>query len=279
MSHHRCIIEEKTVGTLRAIVEAMEDSSDFSPRDWDNLTVIAFVGSLSHLTDRGVDSIADDTYGTGYTADCPTCDGSGDADTYEVRLTGSGLLAQGFETEEEADHWCESLVMEHGWRVVASDCRDCEGSGDVEVSIAEYVKRSDSDVLAALPIRYEDHGSNGCRVYVCDDEDGNGVAYVTKASLAVTGAPMGEYGVTLDLEKGIHQDVAVYGEWLSGNVYEWCVEDEDGEVLESVCGYIGDDSIADAMAEAVSMAISIIARQTAEADAVAYWQQRGVETV
>lgn len=51
-------------------------------------------------------------------------------------------------------------------------------------------------------------------------------------------------------EEIIESDVKVYADYVSGDVYYYVVMDSEGEVVESIGGYIGSDGIQQAMEEA-----------------------------
>jgi hypothetical protein len=111
-----------------------------------------------------------------------------------------------------------------------------EGDDERDVNPVEYY-RADSDVVAALGLRYSDYGSSGSAIHVTDDEDDvNGVAFVTRERCEELGVdPTRE-----ECEKQIRGEIDEYDSWLRGDVYGIVVRDADGEVAESVWGFIGD---------------------------------------
>ena len=59
--------------------------------------------------------------------------------------------------------------------------------------------------------------------------------------------------------KGAKAPVETVRSYLDGEVYGWTVEDEDGDILESCCGYIGDASYC--MAEGESFALHLESKE------------------
>jgi hypothetical protein len=116
------------------------------------------------------------------------------------------------------------------------DCPKCEGSGSLEVNPVEYYRAADH-VVAALGLRYSDYGSSGSAIHVTDDEDDvNGVAFVTRERCEELGVePTRE-----ECERQMRGEIDEYDSWLRGDVYGIVVRDADGEVAESVWGFIGD---------------------------------------
>lgn len=47
----------------------------------------------------------------------------------------------------------------------------------------------------------------------------------------------------LDIQEALNAEVKEYNSWLSGEVYYYVVEDEDGEILDSCGGFIGSDHV------------------------------------
>jgi hypothetical protein len=116
-----------------------------------------------------------------------------------------------------------------------------EGDDERDVNPVEYY-RADSDVVAALGLRYSDYGSSGSAIHITDDEDDvNGVAFVTRERCEELGVePTRE-----ECERQIRGEIDEYDSWLRGDVYGIVVRDADGEVAESVWGFIGDPFAAD----------------------------------
>lgn len=197
--------------------EIVPDEERFasSPRENDNLAVIASIGSERfgenhHLEDGR------------FLIDCPKCEGSGELDD-------------------------------------ESDCPKCEGSGSLEVNPVEYYRAADH-VVAALGLRFSDYGSSGSSIHVTDDEDDvNGVAFVTRERCEELGVdPTRE-----ECEKQIRGEIDEFDSWLRGDVYGVVVRDADGEVAESIWGFIGDPFATDSyiVSEAKSLGESVAEEQ------------------
>lgn len=157
--------------------------------------------------------------------DCPKCDGSGDA----------------------------------GGAAAEETCPKCEGTGSLEVNPVEYY-RAQEHVVAALGLRYSDYGSSGSTIHVTDDEDDvNGVAFVTRERCEELGVdPTRE-----ECERQIRGEIDEYNSWLRGDVYGIVVRDADGEIAESVWGFIGDPFAVDSyiVSEAKSLGEGVAEEQ------------------
>jgi hypothetical protein len=52
-------------------------------------------------------------------------------------------------------------------------------------------------------------------------------------------------------ERALEMEVAFYGEYVNGDCYGYVVEDDNGEVVDSCCGFIGADPYTNGIREAV----------------------------
>lgn len=79
--------------------------------------------------------------------------------------------------------------------------------------------------------------SSGARLEPTDDEHyASAAAFVTPDGLALTG--FGPPGTPLRV--GTMQDVETYNTYLQGEVFRYVVTDADGEVVDSVTGFLGE---------------------------------------
>jgi hypothetical protein len=302
-------VEEKTVtsehGELTAFVGYEQDAYHANPRDNDNIGTMIFWGPGNY-------SLGDEqlSYTPDFRVECRRCEGLGSLDTYEV-VTRSSVFVQetvgvGFDSEEAAEAWAANLKLDddEGFRVYAEECPDCDGSGEVEGSGEEWALDR-FDALAVRFIRVADYGSNGLHLYFTDDpDDAQGLIYIDADGLAMGwgsyDSTIGQYGKTVDPNERpddfggktvdwyevirgcgeiMEAELTEYDEWGRGEVYYWAVEDEDGEVVDSCSGYIGDDGIEYALSEAVSHAEYVLEERAKEARNRAEWEARDVETV
>ncbi len=114
------------------------------------------------------------------------------------------------------------------------------------------------DVAVALPIRYEDHGSNGAKFSTWTGmDDPDGFIYVTRETMRH------EYGTTATTPQALDQariclagEVDEYNAWCNGEVYGYqiTVEDIDDRdpILDSCWGYYGLDDALSAAREIIN---------------------------
>jgi hypothetical protein len=186
--------------------EIVPDEEQFAsnPRDNnENLSVIVSWNERGGFGEEDVSSA--DYYAPEFKVNCPKCDGSG----------------------EDADE---------------TPCPMCEGAGDIDATPVEWAKER-YGAVAALAVRYEDYGSSGARIYVVegttieDLESANGVAYVTREACEKFGVDASNVE---EIEQQIRGEISEFSSYVEGHVYGIVVRDADGEVAESVWGFIGD---------------------------------------
>lgn len=165
----------------------------------------------------------------------------------------------------------------------ATDCRYCDGDGCKRcddngyriVSPSEWARR-ELEAPIAFGLRFEEGHGYGASLYLEDDpESANGVVYLSRETLRE------EWGTGPAAFKAaracLRAEVEEYRSFLNGEVYFWNVEDSDGNILASVCGYIGDLDYV--ISEARSGAEEARDAIEAEARLAAHWAARDVETV
>jgi len=109
--------------------------------------------------------------------------------------------------------------------------------------LPEWAAEAAAEGGAVLAIWFEDRGSNGAAVYpVSSLDDANGL-YIVPAK-AVAEEWSGTYAERLALAKEVATaEVATYSAYLQGDSCGWAVEWQ-GDVLDSVWGYIADEEYA-----------------------------------
>lgn len=132
------------------------------------------------------------------------------------------------------------------------DCPTCGGSGGSEVTrevIYEHL-RSRYGALVIRPIWCTDH--SGLYFSLSDPHDrwDSGIAGL----LVFTEQQATDWGLTDWTEEQIVEqmkaEIAYYDDWQRGNVYRFELYDLNGDLIESVGGFIGDQGEKDALEEA-----------------------------
>jgi hypothetical protein len=225
MDDHDIITSEDMGEGIRVTVRYEEHTEHANPRDADNLGVMFCDYRGYTLGDEDAPDPRDRTI------TCPQCEGDG-------------------EVEGEED-----LI----------ECPKCDGAGNIDVGIYEYLKRGHGATVV-LPLFVLDHsglsmsagtafGDMESRGRFVGDEAGwdtslVGVIFDTNESREMIGtAPE-------DIEEALRGEVETYDSYLRGEVYWWTVEDEDGDILESVGGYLGETDYA--LSEAKATAASYV---------------------
>lgn len=205
---------------LTAIIRQDEDGEYANPRDNDNLGTMVCWHSRYQLGDEQFE----------HSATCPRCDGNGYTDD------------------------------DDGVDVLSDDgafCPRCKGDGEVSFEslddVAAYYEET-RDAIAVLPLALYDHSGLYIRVGSSFGEDPGGwdttrVGFIFTTRERVTelcGRPdycPADWEGTPEawLETQLRNEVEEYARWLAGEVYWYAVEDEDGETLGSVGGFIGSE--------------------------------------
>jgi hypothetical protein len=181
------------------------------------------------------------------------------------------------------------------------DCEPCEGSGEVEGSVPDYFK-SKFDSRVVMPLFMLDHSGITIRTgaNIIDHTDPDDVRQATRSSNRFVSDGAGWdtsfIGFVFDskatrehcgcedwdakrIEESIDSEINEYDSLLRGEVYYWTVETKDGDVLETICGYIGDAGEKAAMDDAKESADAHRANLDKEAREARYWLEREVLTV
>ena len=262
------VADEQKVGDLTAKVVYEQDSSYMNPReDFSNVGEMVVDYRDYILGDEGATDPRE------HYDECPDCDNG---------------YAYG-----------HGPVDEDGELPVTDEtCATCGGWGEIEIDPVEYLRREGARVIMPLYV-YEHSGITiragspiGPRLTREDVRSSgrfalDGAGWDTSMVGFVYDTPegvrecIGDDATDEQIEKALDQEVETYAAWLEGRVFVAVVEDEDGDVIESVGGFIDDEKYA--MQEAVSMAESVVEdrKRKAEVEAreSALWASRGVMTV
>ncbi len=111
--------------------------------------------------------------------------------------------------------------------------------------IKKGIKEGGEKVLAIYPVVKYEHGGVS---YSLGSKHGfdfsnNGFYIITDKTQKETGTSK------KDFEKVINQEIDVYNSWANGEVYGYCLTDENGENLDSCSGFYSIDDIKDHLPE------------------------------
>lgn len=152
-------------------------------------------------------------------------------------------------------------------------CPHCEGAGEVPCSIAQWAS-NEFDAAIALPLRFADGGSTGVEVWVTEEGDANGVIYVSRKKLAAAG-----FGDDPEALRTVRQNLEIEVDDLhrvfQGEVFYYVIEDESGDILDSVGGFIGETYFREEVESAIESATEQVRKEQREQ---AYWAARDVIT-
>jgi hypothetical protein len=146
------------------------------------------------------------------------------------------------------------------------------------VDVAEHIREKRLDGCTVIPLYLADYGSNGARIYESDSP--NAFIYVTAEKIAeeYKGARPTHRA---QARKVLRAEVEEFDNLLQGNVFGIVVrESEDGDMLESVWGFVGEyDSEWMIRESAREMAEGCAEQVAAEGTERAEWAARDVVTV
>src|SRR5665213_3275770 len=126
--------------------------------------------------------------------------------------------------------------------VEACDCPVCGSSGEIEVTLGEYLRR-ERGATVILPVGLIDH--SGISMYVGAGAhrhdpggwDSGQVGVIFDTSKTRRECEM-ENATPQEIERALRAEVAVYDQFLRGEVYCFTVIDPDGEHLDSCYGFL-----------------------------------------
>lgn len=182
-----------------------------------------------------------------------------------------------------------------------ADCPDCEPEDSDcdnpecyfgQIDNLELWLRQDYDAYLIVPVYAYEHGliqyqaSTGGNPYSCEWDSGQiGVAVMDRKTLehewpeqtTIEGETFDRVQMAL---KCLDGELIDYTDWANGHVYQWTVEDANGEILESCGGIFGYDDAETMCQEHLSYwAEETENKRKAEAAERRYWAERDVITV
>ena len=95
------------------------------------------------------------------------------------------------------------------------------------------------DVATTLPVRVVDYGSSGMTIHESDAEDANGVLYTTHARLNDLCGEDDKYHSREWATTALREELAVWRQYLEGDVYGYVVTDPAGEQADSLWSLYG----------------------------------------
>lgn len=222
-----------------------------NPREHSNIGVMLCAHGRYLLGDE---QLRGDDFSTAVT--CPSCDGSGEnplrgklwrRHAYGWVAVGAGSIqAMQGEMSRVVERALQAGRPEEAGRLMVEvcDCPRCQGSGEIELSIAAFL-RQERGAKVILPLGLIDH--SGLSMYV-----GSGAHRHDPG-----GWDSGQVGVIFDtadtrkecemenssreaIERALRAEVNAYDQFLRGEVYCYTVTDPAGEHVDSCCGFLGD---------------------------------------
>jgi hypothetical protein len=135
--------------------------------------------------------------------------------------------------------------------------RSPDAAPDADPQTAAHIATRSQNIC--LPVWLYDHSGTAYRAaeanpFHCPWDSGLfGFIYVSKADARKAFGVSRLTAATIEKVKAaLRAEVEAYSAWANGEVYMWSVENEDGDTLDSVGGYIGD--VECAKAEAIATA-------------------------
>jgi hypothetical protein len=86
----------------------------------------------------------------------------------------------------------------------------------------------------AIPVRFDDYGSSGARIYTTDADSANGLISVDKKEIEKEWA-----GDKTAARSYLESRITEMNQYLSGDVYGYVIETPDGDDLDSCWGFYG----------------------------------------
>jgi hypothetical protein len=111
------------------------------------------------------------------------------------------------------------------------------------------------DVAGVVPVRVDDYGSNGLRIYVSDAENANGLMATTHKRLNELCGEAPQYHAREWVEDALKGEVEVWGQYAEGDVYGYDITGPDGEHRDSCWGFYGAKYAREEAEEALSWTI------------------------
>lgn len=133
--------------------------------------------------------------------------------------------------------------------------------------------RATEGPVIALPLRVDDYGSNGTRIYATDWEGADGIYWATFDKVREEWGTIDADTIRNALEcmKG---EIRTLDQCLQGDIYSYSVVDDSGDVVESCCGYVGEPDYT--MAEGVSVAEWLTFKDACDWASVPEWVRETV---
>jgi hypothetical protein len=224
---------------------------DANPREDCNVGVMLCGHRRYRLGDEQVD-------GEDFTTSvaCPSCDGNGENQdraklwrkhAYGWVAVGAGSIqAMQGEISRVVERALQAGRPEEAGRLMVEvcDCPRCQGSGEIELSIAAFL-RQERGAKVILPLGLIDH--SGLSMYVGSgahrhdpggwDSGQVGVIFDTAETRSDRGM---EDSSREEIERALRAEVDEYAQFLRGEVYGFTVSDSASDRLDSCWGFLGD---------------------------------------
>jgi len=157
---------------------------------------------------------------------------------------------KGYTIEIDQDSDCIDCMspreeMDNLGTMVCFHSRYTLGDEDTEISKNELIKIANSNDYISLPLYLYDHSGITMNTtgFSCGWDSGKvGIIFVSKSKVKE------KYGCKIITKERkdkilniLRSEVALYDDYLTGNIYCYDVKDKDGESIDSCCGFYGTD--------------------------------------
>lgn len=211
------VVEVMKLGRFRVEVCQEQDAEFFNPREWSNLGQLV-ADSDTSVTDYLLGYDAEVSMERALEDECPDCEGDG---------------------------WATDIPGD------PTECGRCEGSGAIPIKPFAYFQR-EYGATVVVPLQFGDYGSSGSRLYVGrpmgpdDEHDDSDNLYLfdTPATRKEMGC---EDWSAERVAESLVDEAGVFKQWVEDECYCIVSYGADGEIVESLGGYLGyDDTLEEA---------------------------------
>lgn len=159
-------------------------------------------------------------------------------ETFDVRGYTVRIVQDG-DAESPRDWDCNAstFVLSHGRYNLPNEASVSFGDFDSWAEVAEHL-REVYNVVGLLQVFGYEHGALtiSCASFSDSWDSGTlGLVYMTKEQQEETGI------ATENIEEVLRQEVATYDQYLTGDVWGYVIEDEEGNTIDSCWGYLGSE--------------------------------------
>lgn len=258
------------------------DDCPDNPRDWTDCWIGTMMTAHSRYNFGNDDHDIQLNDAPDTSTECSRCEGTGDdPDRFIVQKSGMKIAAG---SEASMESVLEEYADYDGWiHMNAAACSKCEGYGQIDVGLLEYIKR-EYGATVILPIYLYDHSGLTMRAGTFGENPGYpyndqwdagmvGVIFDTPEQIEKTDIdPDPE-----NIEKALRAEIEEYDRYLRGEVFYVRSMIPGLEAQEeSVCGYVGEEWAEEGACSMAETCDQIVQEERAERKR---WEERDVCTV